>query len=267
MKRIEVLVLAASILAGCSRGVEETAVTSTDLLTGVVSGETRVVDLTYALNDRLPRWPGDERGFEARINASPDEDGYFTRSVWMLEHYGTHLDAPAHFPPGRTTVEAIPARRLIVPAVVIDARADAERDADFRLPPERIGEWEKRHGRIPRGSVVLLRTGWPARWPDEKRYLNQDEKGTMHFPGFSVEAARELVARGVSGLGADTPSVDYGASTSYDVHKLSGESDVFHIENLADLSELPESGAWLIVAPVKFEGGSGGPCRVFALFR
>jgi len=56
--------------------------------------------MTYAINDKLPAWPGDEHVFEAKVNATVEKNGYFTRSFWMLEHYGTHMDAPAHFPPG-----------------------------------------------------------------------------------------------------------------------------------------------------------------------
>src|SRR5207247_9222639 len=77
------------------------------------------LDLSYAINDKLVPWPGDEKFFEAKVNATIEKNGYFTRSFWMLEHYGTHLDAPAHFPPGKTTVDQIPVKQLFGPAVVI----------------------------------------------------------------------------------------------------------------------------------------------------
>ena len=75
------------------------------LLSDISSGKTRVVDLSYAINDKLVPWPGDKKWFEAKVNATVEKDGYFTRSFWMLEHYGTHLDAPIHFPPGKAPVE------------------------------------------------------------------------------------------------------------------------------------------------------------------
>ncbi len=227
-------------------------------LAGIPSGKTRVVDLSYAINEKLVHWPGDTRVFEATVNASVEKNGYFTRSFWMLEHYGTHLDAPIHFPPGKTPVDQMP-------AVVLDVRAEAEKNADYRLPAARVEEWEKRHGKIPEGAIVLLRTGWASRWPDAQRYRNQDANGTMHFPGFSVEAVRVLIERGVSGIGCDTLSVDYGASTDFEVHRLALGAGLYHLENLSDLSALPETGAFLIVAPIKLEGGSGGPARVFAI--
>ena len=236
-----------------------------DLLAGIPSGRTRVVDLTYAISDKLVPWPGDTRTFEAEVNASVEKNGYFTRSFWMLEHYGTHLDAPIHFPPGKTPVDKIPVERLWGPAVVIDVREDAEKNPDYRLSTERIARWEKEHGHIPQGAIVLLRTGWAARWPDAKAYRNEDEKGVMHFPGYSPDAVARLILRKVSGLGIDTLSVDYGPSKRFPVHKLSHGAGLYHLENLADMSALPEAGAFLVVAPIKLEGGSGGPCRVFAI--
>src|SRR5712671_4195931 len=111
------------------------------MLEGVPSGKTRVLDLSYAISDKLVPWPGDEKFFEAKVNASIEKNGYFTRSFWMLEHYGTHLDAPAHFPPGKTTVDQIPAKQLFGPAVVIDVRAESGKDADYRLTAARVEDW------------------------------------------------------------------------------------------------------------------------------
>lgn len=235
------------------------------LLEPVPGGMTRVVDLSYAINDKLVPWPGDTRVFEAAVNGTVEKDGYFTRSFWMLEHYGTHLDAPAHFPPGKSTVEKIPAAKLFGPAVVIDVQAESAKDPDYRLTPERIAGWEKQHGKIPEHAIVLLRTGWSARWPDVAKYRNQDAHGTMHFPGYSIEAAKLLIERRVNGLGCDTLSIDYGASGDFPVHHAVLGAELYQLENLANLTELPETGSFLIVAPIKLEGGSGGPARVFAL--
>jgi kynurenine formamidase len=253
------------LLTGWAMAQQKHAVETANPLAGIPSGRTRVVDLAYAINDKLVAWPGDTRTFEAQNNATVKKDGYFTRSFWMLEHYGTHMDAPIHFPPGKTPVDRIPPERLFGPAVVIDVREEAEKDPDYQLTLERIARWEKEHGHIPPGAIVLLRTGWASRWPDAARYRNEDAKGVMHFPGYSTDAVVRLLYRKVSGLGIDTLSVDYGPSKQFQVHKLSHGAGLYHLENLADMSALPEAGAFLVVAPIKLEGGSGGPCRVFAI--
>lgn len=225
----------------------------------------RILDLTHTINDHLPPWPGDKKSFEAMPNATFERDGFFTRSFWSLEHYGTHLDAPIHFARGGATVDEIPAEKLFGPAVLFDVRADGERDADYALPAGRVAEWEKKHGPIPAGAIVTLRTGRAAHWDDAVKYRGLDAAGAMHFPGFSADAVKALLARGVVGLAADAMSVDVGASKSYEVHCLALGAGIWQVENLADLSEIPEAGASIIAAPIKLEGGSGGPCRVFAL--
>ncbi|HLK04206.1 MAG TPA: cyclase family protein [Candidatus Acidoferrum sp.] len=235
------------------------------MVEGLSTGKTRLIDLSYAINDKLVAWPGDPKVFEAKVNGTVEKDGYFTRSFWMLEHYGTHLDAPAHFPPGKATVEKIAPEKFFGPAVVLDVRAESEKNADYQLTPSVIESWEKRHGKIPAGAIVLLRTGWAFRWPDTQRYRNSDAKGDMHFPGFSVDAAKILLDRKISGLGCDTLSIDPGNSKDFPVHHLVLGSEVYQLENLRDLTALPESGAFLVVAPIKLEGGSGGAVRVFAL--
>ena len=183
----------------------------------------------------------------------------------MLEHYGTHMDAPIHFPPGKTSVDQIAPQRLFGPAVVIEVGQEVEKNPDYRLTLTRIAQWEKQHGRIPPGAIVLLRTGWASRWPETQRYRNMDASGVMHFPGYSTDAVVRFIQRKVSGLGIDTLSVDYGPSKSFEAHKLSHGAGLYHLENLANLDALPEAGAFLVVAPIKLEGGSGGACRVFAI--
>ena len=241
------------------------AISPQSWLRGVSDGSTRVVDMTYAINGKLPAWPGDGRTFEAKVEATPEKDGYFARSFWTLEHYGTHLDAPAHFPGGKEFLDQIPVERLFAPAVVIDVREESGKDPDYRLRVMRVEKWEAVHGRIPTGAVVLLRTGWASRWPDQARYRNMDSAGVMHFPGFSVEAARLLIERGAVALGIDTLSIDYGPSKDFEVHRVTLPAGLYQLENLANMDQLPEAGAYLISAPIKLEGGSGGPVRVFAL--
>ncbi len=249
----------AAVSAAASQG------SSGEWLRGIPSGKTRIVDLTYAINATTPEWPGDIEPFKATINASPEKNGYFTRKFTMLEHYGTHMDAPAHFPPGKLTVDQIPINQFFGPGVVLDVREQAAKDVDYRLSAADVERWESAHGRIPEGAIVLLRTGWSSRWPDKKLYHNMDAGHTMHFPGYSLEAAKLLAARKVSGLGTDTLSIDFGASKDFEVHRLALPAGLYQLENLADLSALPESGAFIIAAPIKLEGGSGGACRVFAI--
>jgi kynurenine formamidase len=163
----------------------------------------------------------------------------------------------------------VPLERLIAQAVVIDVADRAAADPDYRLTPEDVAGFERDHGSIAAGTIVLLRTGWSARWPDAKRYLGDDRRGdasNLHFPSYGVEAARLLVEqRRVAALGADVASIDYGRSTDFMVHRLAAAQGVPGLENLTNLDRLPPTGAVVVALPIKIAGGSGGPARVVAL--
>ena len=232
----------------------------------------RVVDLTHPFDERTPYWPTATRGFElAPVHYGRTEAGYFysAYSFCAPEHGGTHLDAPIHFGEGRWTADQIPVERLVRPAVVVDVAAASAADADHRLTADELQTWEARHGRIAEGTIVLLRTGWSARWPDKKRYLGDDTPGDasrLHFPSYGAEAARILVAdRKVAALGVDTASIDPGSAKDFPVHQIVAAANVPGFENLAGLDALPPTGAWVIALPMKIAGGSGGPLRAIAL--
>jgi kynurenine formamidase len=231
-----------------------------------------VVDLTYPFDERTIYWPTSPSTFELdRLAYGPTPGGWFYASNTLCtpEHGGTHLDAPIHFAEGKRTTERIPPRQLIAPAAVIDVAAKAAADADYRLTREDVLEWERRNGAVPAGAIVLLRTGWGARWPDRKRYLGDDTPGDaskLHFPSFGREAAELLVGeRRVGALGVDTASIDAGNSRDFAVHRLAAAAEVPGLENVANLDRLPATGAWVIALPMSIAGGSGGPARIVAL--
>lgn len=232
----------------------------------------RIVDLTHAFDERTLYWPTSPSRFELKtLHRGPTDGGYFYSSYALCtpEHGGTHLDAPVHFAQGRLSAEQIPLDRLMGPAVVLDVSARAAADADYRLSAADVQAWESRHGAIPAGSIVLLRTGWSARWPDAKRYLGDDTPGDasrLHFPGYGADAARLLVeGRRAAVLGVDTASLDHGPSKDFIVHQIANGANVPGLENLTNLGELPETGATVIALPMKIAGGSGGPLRAVAL--
>ncbi len=226
-----------------------------------------VIDLTHELNERSPNWEGTEESpYRAQELGNIERDGYYSRIFTTQEHYGTHLDAPAHFCATGWTVEQIPAERLVRPLVVIDVRKQCEGNADYEVSLADIMMWEHEHGAIPHGAVVVANTGWDEKWSSSKEYRNELSDGLTHYPGFSLEAAEFLAKeRGVVGLGIDTMSVEKGATTTYPVHCFTSRDQIFHLENLTNLNQVPAAGAMIVVAPVKLEKGSGAPARVFAL--
>jgi kynurenine formamidase len=228
-----------------------------------------VVDLTHNLNDHSPNWEGTEKSpFSAKDLGNIEKDGYYSRIFSTQEHYGTHLDAPAHFAKGMWTVDQIPAERLVRPLVVLNVIAKVGDHADYEVGVPDIADYETSHGEIPDGAVVMVYTGWDNRWDSPKSFRNAAADGVPHFPGYSLEAAQFLVkTRGVVGLGIDTMSIDPGASKTYPVHQFTAKESVYQLENVANLGLLPPAGATVVVAPIKLENGSGGPVRLLALVK
>ena len=232
----------------------------------------RVIDLSYAYDDDTLYWPTSPSPFElTELAYGPTDGGYFyaAYSFCTPEHGGTHIDAPVHFSEGGLTVGEVPVRRLIAPGVMIDVSQAATADPDYRLTEQDVRAWEDINGTIPAGAIVLLRTGWSHRWPDARRYLGDDTPGdasNLHFPAYGEDVARLLVEqRRVAALGVDTASIDNGPSEDFVVHQIAAAAGVVALENVADLSDVPPVGSWILALPVKIGDGSGGPVRIVAL--
>lgn len=229
------------------------------------------VDLTHAFSERTIFWPTDTLGFRHDTLAfGPTPGGWFYSAYRYsaAEHGGTHLDAPIHFAEGAQTNDAIPLGNLIGPAAVVDVSKKAT--PDYLISIEDLHQWEAAHGRLPDGAILLLRTGWDARYGNRSAYLGTDRVGpdavqALHFPGLDPAAARWLVAeRRIAALGLDTPSIDRGQSTDFAAHVVLSGANIAGFENLTHLAELPPSGSYVVALPMKIEGGSGGPLRIVA---
>ncbi len=233
----------------------------------------RLIDMTHSFDEDTIYWPT-EAPFEHEEEFKGETEGgwYYTAyRVDTAEHGGTHLDAPIHFAEGKWAADEIPLSSLFTPAVVIDVSGAAQADRDYRLDMPAINAWEAEHGPIPEGSAVFMNAGYARFWPDRLQYMGTDARGPeavaeLHFPGFSLEAARFLLEqRKVVSVGLDTPSIDYGQSKDFVVHRYLYSHNVLGFENVANLDRLPATGAFVIALPMKIRGGSGGPLRIVGL--
>ena len=224
------------------------------------------IDLSHDLNDKTVCWPGDV-AFSLCLHAGADAEGhhYAGGSFACSEHSGTHIDAPFHFCASGATVEQLPIDDLIAPCSVIDVTQQCAVDAGRAISAADILGDEAVHGVLPRGSIVLFRTGWARlHWAggatEYLGYRATDAVGgfTLCFPGLGLDACDLLIERGVRGVGLDTASLDAGACTSFDAHRRLLGAGVFGIENIsASIHTLPPRGATLIALPLRIAGGSG----------
>lgn len=232
--------------------------------------ESKLVDLTYAFDEETIYWPtGKAFHLEQKAWGINDRGWWYaSNDLSGSEHGGTHLDAPIHFARGRSTTTEIPLRQLVGPVRVIDIREQCEADRDYALSVNDVWAHEAVYGEIPKGSIVLVHTGWGEFWGNQVNYLGSAEKGTasdLHFPGIGGDAAEVFVQRQVDLVGIDTASLDPGQSKDFPAHRVLAQADIPGLENVAQLERLPVTGATVFALPMKIAGGTGGPCRIIAV--
>lgn len=236
--------------------------------------EKKFVDLTHAFAPGIPHWKGfpDEK-LETLYWYEPGVgklgSGFYAQSFTHVGQWGTHVDPPAHFVKGMRTVDQIDVKEMILQLVVIDVHASVINNPDYTITMEDVKNWEKKHGQIPEGAFVAMRTDWSKRWPNLDTMENKDANGIAHYPGWSMEVLKYLYEdRKITASGHETTDTDPGIATSKDDYSLETyilKSNHYQIELLAHLDEVPEAGALVVASFPKPKDGSGFPARVFAI--
>jgi kynurenine formamidase len=256
---------AAVSVAACATDTAKSA-PLTDAL--AVMQSHRFVDLTHAFAPGIPHWKGapDET---VKTLYTVEKDGFRINEYCHVGQWGTHVDAPAHFHAGLHTVDAIDPKEMLMPLVILDVHEKVARNPDYLLTLDDVRAWEGRHGRIPRGAFVAMRTDWAKRWPDSAALANRDAKGVFHYPGWSKEVLKLLYEeRGITASGHETTDTDPGLRTTKDDYSLESyilSLNHYQIELLANLDKVPEAGAIVWVTFPKVEDGAGFPARVIAI--
>lgn len=242
--------------------------TSGQTVSNTVSTE-NIVDLTHTLDENFPYIPipGITFPFKKTPIATIDTMGVAANRWEIHEHIGTQIDAPSHFFKDGLSLDQMPVSNFIAPLVVIDISDRAKTDADTMLTVEDIKNWEKKYGRIPKGAAVFMYSGWESRVHDSKAFINADASNTMHFPGWSAEAATFLAReRDIVGIGVDVLSLDTGNDKAYKAHKAWLAAGKWGVECVANLKQVPPVGAAVFVGASKVGGATGGPVRLIATF-
>lgn len=228
----------------------------------------RFVDLTHSFGPGIPHWKGMPNE-TVRTLYTVKKDGFHIEEFCHVGQWGTHVDPPAHFHAGLKSVDQIDPKDMLMPLVVIDVHDKVAANPDYVLSLADIEAWESRHGRIPAGAFVAMRTDWGKRWPDNAALANKDAKGVDHYPGWSMPVLKLLYEdRHITASGHETTDTDPGSATSKDDYSL--ESYIlglnhYQIEMLANLDQVPEAGAIVMVSFPKPVDGSGFPARVVAI--
>ncbi|QQA42232.1 cyclase family protein [Pelagovum pacificum] len=243
-------------------GIAATAAGAISARPALAQSTGTVTDLTWALDGDFPTFDG-LPGIMFEEDKTFDPDGYKIWKVTFFEHSGTHIDAPLHFSEDGTSVDELDPSSLVCPLCIIDIKSKAADDPNAMLEPEDIEAFISANGDIPEGACVAMNSGWADKMGEEG-YRN-DADGNFTFPGFAKSATDMLSEMGVAAIGVDTLSLDPGNSADFAVHYSWLPSGHYGIENLANLDQLPATGATLFVGAPKHKGGTGGPARILAL--
>ncbi len=226
----------------------------------------KYVDLTHTITPDIPVWKGfGPSKFGPTVNPATGKaydyatDG-FAATAYRLstDQLGTQLDPPAHWAPEFPSIDELPATFAVRPLVVISIADRVASAPGYQLQVSDIEDWERRNGRIPGGSVVMVRSDWSKDWP------NPDLAARTVFPGVTLAALkflheqRHILFHGHEALDTDTTST------------LEGESWLMHngytqAEGVANLDQVPETGCLISIGYPKFEGGVGGYARYIAI--
>ncbi|MCL1876026.1 MAG: cyclase family protein [Synergistaceae bacterium] len=232
------------------------------------------VDLTHTFDTEIPHWPGFPKEKRETVywydsGVGSLGGGFFAQIYSHVGQWGTHCDPPAHFIKGLRTIDQIDVKEMFLPLVVIDVSVKVASNPDYALTLEDVKAWESKHGAIPEGSFVAMRTDWSKRWPDPAAMRNADANGTAHYPGWGMEALKYLYEeRKITASGHEPTDTDPGILTSkgdYSAETYILAQDKYQIELLTNLDKVPESGALVIATFPKPAFGSGFPARVFAI--
>jgi len=220
----------------------------------------KVIDLTQLVSSNAPTWHG-SCGFCLDIKSNYDQM-FRVNMLRMDAGIGTHLDAPAHLIPDGASISDILCEQCIIPACVLDVSKKVH--ADYAITLRDVEEFEAKYGLISTHSLVIAFTGWSRYWEDPVAYRNIDIAGQMHFPTFSSQSVDFLLKRNISGIAIDTLSPDCLDHT-FPVHKLILGSGKYIIENVADCSQMPPQGGYVICLPLKCQNSTESPIRMVGL--
>ncbi|GAA2362097.1 cyclase family protein [Dactylosporangium salmoneum] len=267
MQRRHLLAAAGGAVAGAA-GLAGSAAAAPAGADALRPGKTRLISLSH-VNDpaKTNIYPGDP-AFTLETIATIENEGYYLQYVREGEATGTHWGAPGHFNAGEPLADELDPNDLFLPAVKIDVRDKCARNADYALTVDDVKQWERRHGRIPNESMIIMWTGWEYKW-GTPAFPNLDADGVLHQPGFAPQTVQWFIDTGRighnGGTGIDTFGPDLGTDPEFLASLLVYQRHRVSLEILAGLAQFPATGASVLCGGFINHKGSGSTALIYGV--
>ena len=229
----------------------------------------RWIDLSHQVTKDIPYFPSFSP-IEEETLFTVESDGFFAKKYKLVTQYGTHIDAPIHFANNTRFLDELDLKELVLPLFVIHKEKEVAKNNDYTISIEDILEFEKKHGTIPAESFVAFSSDWSKRFSIPQEFYNKDDNGVCHTPGWSLEALKFLhEERDVVAIGHETLDTDSGSDFAKNKGQL-GElywlsQNKYQVEVLANLDQVPATGAAIFIGFPKIADAPGFNARVFAI--
>lgn len=234
----------------------------------------RLIDLSMEVCNDMITFPRVARPCFAMLESHEE----FARNVgaarygvtWLTAHYlavlsdhaGTHIDSLKHMRADAPGPEGIPLEYCYGDGVVLDftykPAGSGITAEEVQLELDRVGYTLKPL------DIVLIKTG-------ASRY-NQSERYLYDHCGMTPEATLWLIDQGIKVMGIDAVTFDLPVKAMFEqqkfweAHRVMLEREYYHLENLANLDQIPlPFGFKVAVFPIKWKGTTGAPVRAVAI--
>lgn len=209
------------------------------------------IDLTLTISESIPSFPGSPKPqFIHWSNLK--ENGYNLELLFLSSHTGTHLDAPYHFAKNGVKIDQIPLDRLLGKAILIKL----QKTKNTAITKSDIILFEKNNYKIPNHSSIFFYTGWQKNLKNNNYFTEN--------PGLDISSAKYLTSKKVNLIGIDSPSIDLGQNTSFNVHNILSKNNILIVENLTNLNKIITKEFNFIILPLKLKDATGSPVRAIA---
>ncbi|MCK9225661.1 MAG: cyclase family protein [Candidatus Muirbacterium halophilum] len=199
-----------------------------------------IIDLTMNIDKNTPVYPGDT-SFIEKATAIFKRDGNNVTSLYMSNHFGTHIDSPLHMLENGKKLDEYNIEDFVGLTTLIDCH---DKVITENCIPQSINT-----------PFLFIRTLWWKNYKNTKLFYSKN-------PVITPKCAQKIASLNIKGLILDSWTPD---NFPYEAHKILFKNNIFIVENTINSDNLPKQFK-IYALPIKLTNANGAPARVIAEF-